>query len=65
MREKKQDVDLDLTATDEMANRYRAGARIVPLTRDAVHSEPSGLPLGMHDSDKSPVDPIGDRQRLL
>jgi hypothetical protein len=45
------------TATDDMADRYRNGARIKPLTGDPNRSEPTGLPPGMHDSDKSPVAP--------
>jgi hypothetical protein len=46
------------TATDDMGDRYRAGAQIIPLTRNPDQSEPSGLPLGVHDSRKSPVDVI-------
>ena len=49
--------DPERTATDEMGDRYRNGARIKPLTGDPEQSEPTGLPPGMHDSDKSPVAP--------
>jgi hypothetical protein len=49
--------DSERTATDEMADRYRNGARIKPATGDPAQSEPTGLPPGMHDSDKSPVAP--------
>lgn len=45
------------TATDDMADRYRHGAHIVPATGDPNRSEPDGLPPGMHDSTKSPVAP--------
>ncbi len=45
------------TATDDMADRYRNGARIVPATGDPNRSEPDGLPPGMHDSTKNPVAP--------
>ncbi len=45
------------TATDDMDDRYRNGARIVPISRDPNRSEPNGLPPGMHDSTKSPVAP--------
>jgi hypothetical protein len=46
------------TATDEMGDRYRNGGRIVPITRDPEQSEPTGLPPGVMDSDKSPVAPF-------
>lgn len=46
------------TATDDMADRYRNGARIQPANNDPEHSEPTGLPEGVHDSDKSPIAPI-------
>jgi hypothetical protein len=46
------------TATDEMGDRYRAGATIKPVTGDPEQSEPTGLPPGMHDSRKSPVAPV-------
>ena len=46
------------TATDDMADRYRDGAKGVPITRDPKQSEPTGLPPGMHDSHKSPVAPF-------
>jgi hypothetical protein len=48
--------DAERTATDEMADRYRAGGKVVPVTRDAEESEPTGLPAGMKDSRKSPAD---------
>jgi hypothetical protein len=50
--------DEERTATDDMADRYRDGAKVVPLTRDADKSEPTGLPPGVHDSRKSPADVI-------
>jgi hypothetical protein len=50
--------DGERTATDDMADRYRNGGKIVPATRDPEQSEPTGLPLGMKDSDKSPVAPF-------
>jgi hypothetical protein len=46
------------TATDEMGDRYRNGAQIKPATGDPAQSEPTGLPPGVHDSDKSPVAPF-------
>lgn len=52
-----QEPEAERTATDEMADRYRNGGRIVPVTGNPDESEPSGLPPGMHDSDKSPVAP--------
>jgi hypothetical protein len=48
--------DAERTATDEMADRYRDGGKVVPLTRDPEDSEPTGLPNGMKDSRKSPAD---------
>jgi hypothetical protein len=54
----KDDPDTELTATDEMAARYKDGARIKPITGDPADSEPTGLPAGMDDSDKSPVAPF-------
>ncbi len=48
--------DAERTATDEMADRYREGAKVVPLNRDPKESEPTGLPPGMKDSRKSPAD---------
>jgi len=48
--------DAERTATDEMADRYRDGAEVVPLNRDPDNSEPTGLPPGMKDSRKSPAD---------
>jgi hypothetical protein len=50
--------DAERTATDDMADRYRNGGRIVPATRDPEQSEPTGLPPGVKDSDKSPVAPF-------
>ena len=46
------------TATDEMADRYRDGGTIKPITGDPEQSEPTGLPPGVQDSDKSPVAPV-------
>lgn len=46
------------TATDEMADRYKDGARIQPVNNDPAKSEPTGLPDGVKDSDKSPVAPV-------
>jgi hypothetical protein len=46
------------TATDEMGDRYRNGAQIQPVNNDPENSEPTGLPRGVHDSDKSPVAPF-------
>jgi hypothetical protein len=59
MDDKKRDqsAETERTATDEMVERYRNGARIAPATGDPNRSEPTGLPPGMHDSDKSPVAP--------
>jgi hypothetical protein len=45
------------TKTDELDDAFRNGARIKPANGDPSRSEPTGLPLGMHDSDKSPVAP--------
>jgi hypothetical protein len=53
-----QDPGAERTATDDMADRYRDGGKPVPITRDPNRSEPTGLPPGVHDSDKSPVAPI-------
>jgi hypothetical protein len=50
--------DAERTATDEMGDRYRDGAHVVPLTRDPDESEPTGLPPGMKDSRKSPADVV-------
>jgi hypothetical protein len=50
--------DDERTATDDMADRYRNGATIKPVTGDPEQSEPTGLPPGMHDSRKSPVAPV-------
>jgi hypothetical protein len=60
MKDEKRDQpsDAERTATDEMADRYRDGARVVPLNRDPDESEPTGLPAGMKDSRKSPADVI-------
>ena len=52
------DQDTERTATDEMADRYRNGARISPANNDPSDSEPTGLPTGVQDSDKSPVAPL-------
>lgn len=51
------DRDDERTKTDEMAEAFRNGARIAPVTGDPNRSEPTGLPPGMHDSHKSPVAP--------
>jgi hypothetical protein len=50
--------ETERTATDEMADRYRNGARIQPANNDPDDSEPTGLPTGQQDSDKSPVAPF-------
>jgi hypothetical protein len=50
--------DTERTATDEMADRYRNGGRPQPVNNDPENSEPTGLPKGMKDSDKSPVAPF-------
>jgi hypothetical protein len=50
--------DGERTATDEMGDRYRDGARIHPANNDPSDSEPTGLPTGVKDSDKSPVAPV-------
>jgi hypothetical protein len=59
MDDKKRDPspETERTATDDMVERYRNGARISPATGDPNRSEPTGLPPGMHDSHKSPVAP--------
>jgi hypothetical protein len=49
--------DSEKSATDEMAERYAGGAHVKPVTGDATQSEPTGLPPGVHDSNKSPVSP--------
>jgi hypothetical protein len=49
--------DSERSATDEMAERYGNGAHVKPATGDATQSEPTGLPPGVHDSNKSPVNP--------
>jgi hypothetical protein len=49
--------EVERTATDDMVDRYRHGAHIVPATGNPDKSEPTGLPPGMHDSNKSPVAP--------
>jgi hypothetical protein len=56
-KERAQAPVVERTATDEMADRYRNGAHIVPVTGNPDKSEPTGLPPGMHDSNKSPVAP--------
>jgi hypothetical protein len=53
-----QSPDAERTATDDMGDRYRDGGKIVPISRDPAQSEPTGLPPGMEDSDKSPVAPF-------
>jgi hypothetical protein len=56
-KERAKPAEGERTATQEMGDRYRDGARIVPATGDPNESEPTGLPPGMHDSHKSPVAP--------
>ena len=51
-----QPVNPERTATDEMADRYRDGAEVVPLNRNPDESEPTGLPRGVKDSRESPAD---------
>jgi hypothetical protein len=60
MSEKKPEPDQEgeRTATDDMADRYRNGARIRPAKSDPDECEPTGLPAGIKDSDKSPVAPF-------
>lgn len=55
-KKRTQSHDDERTATDELDEAFRNGARIVPVNR-ASESEPTGLPRGMRDSDKSPVAP--------
>jgi hypothetical protein len=52
-----QSPETERTATEDMVERYRNGAQIAPANGDPDESEPTGLPLGWHDSDKSPVAP--------
>ena len=55
---REQPQDTERTATDDMVDRYKNGALIQPVNNDPQDSEPTGLPLGVEDSDKSPVAPI-------
>jgi hypothetical protein len=55
-KKRTQSHDDERTATDELAAAFRNGARIASVNRPS-ESEPTGLPRGMHDSDKSPVAP--------
>lgn len=57
-KERAETQDAERTATDEMGDRYRNGAHIHPANNDPDDSEPTGLPTGVHDSDKSPVAPF-------
>ncbi len=59
MSDSKRDLkqDGERTATDDMVDRYKNGAHIHPANNDPENSEPTGLPAGVQDSDKSPVAP--------
>lgn len=49
--------DRERSATDDRIDENREPAPIAPVTRDAAQSEPSGLPPGHTDDDRSPLDP--------
>jgi hypothetical protein len=46
------------TATDERIEANREPAPIAPATRDANQAEPGGLPPGVTDDERSPLDPV-------
>jgi hypothetical protein len=46
------------SATDERIDANREPAPIAPATRDSNQTEPSGLPPGITDDDRSPLDPV-------
>jgi hypothetical protein len=48
----------DRTATDDRIAENRAPAPIAPASRDAAQTEPGGLPPGMTDETRSPLDPV-------
>ncbi len=45
------------TATDEKIEQNREPAPIAPATRDESQAEPNGLPPGVTDDTRSPLDP--------
>jgi hypothetical protein len=58
------DDSAERTETDERIAENRAGVPIAPLTRDdGKDVDPAtGLPRGMHDDDRSPLDLGHDRR---
>jgi hypothetical protein len=46
------------TATDDRIDANREPAPIAPATRDPEQAESGGLPPGMVDSTRSPLDPV-------
>jgi hypothetical protein len=48
----------DRTATDDRIDENREAAPIAPATRDRDQTEPSGLPPGQFDDERSPLDPV-------
>ncbi|GAC1593874.1 MAG: hypothetical protein NVS3B28_24160 [Candidatus Velthaea sp.] len=53
----KRSSDHEPSATDERIAENRHPAPVAPATRDADQSEPSGLPPGVVDDDRTPLDP--------
>jgi hypothetical protein len=50
--------DTERTETDERIAEFREGAVIVPATRDADETEPTGLPPGHGADQRSPLDAV-------
>lgn len=46
------------TATDEKIEQNREPAPIAPVTRDETHAEAGGLPPGVTDDLRSPLDAV-------
>ncbi|GAC1406682.1 MAG: hypothetical protein NVSMB64_12650 [Candidatus Velthaea sp.] len=50
--------DEEPSATEERIAENRVPAPVAPATRDAKHTEPSGLPPGVNDDRRSPLDAV-------
>ncbi len=46
------------TATDDRIDENREAASIAPASRNNDETEPSGLPPGQSDDQRSPLDPV-------
>ncbi len=46
------------TATDDRIDENREPAPVAPLTRDANTTDDAGLPPGITDDTRSPLDPV-------